>query len=79
MYVSIEDLPTKVDRVTLYLPPATGVHVLLAVASLDPSGFFVNPGAESDELIERCKALGLKAVPSCSIVAIGVSPADVQG
>ncbi len=77
VYTLIEDLPIRVDRVTLYVPPTTGVEVLPAVAALEPDEFFVNPGAESDELIERCKALGLKAVLSCSIVDIGVSLPDL--
>jgi hypothetical protein len=33
-----------------------------------------NPGSESDELIERARALKLQPIVACSIVAIGQNP-----
>jgi hypothetical protein len=33
-----------------------------------------NPGSENDELIARARALGLKPIAACSIIAIGMSP-----
>ena len=42
VYASVEDIPVKIDRVTFYLPPATGVEVLLAIAALKPADFSVN-------------------------------------
>ena len=35
---------------------------------------WVNPGAESDALIERARALGLRPIQACSIIGIGMSP-----
>lgn len=79
VYSSIEDVPGEIDRVTLYLPTELGVKVLPAIAALKPAQFFVNPGAESDELVEQAKALGLDSILACSIVDLGVSPADFPG
>ena len=35
---------------------------------------YVNPGAESDELMAKAEALGIDAIWACSIVEIGERP-----
>lgn len=74
-YASIEEIPVAIDRVTLYLPPAVAVQALPAIARKKHQEFFVNPGAESDELVAAAGKLGLDPILACSIVEIGVSPA----
>lgn len=71
---SIRDIPETVDRATLYLPPAIGIRVLPEIAEKGAGEFFVNPGAESDELLAEAERLGLKPIVACSIVAIGERP-----
>jgi hypothetical protein len=78
-YTSVRDVLVPLERVTLYLPPTVGVDVLPDIAAVKPAEFFVNPGAESDELVEQARALGLDPILACSIVAIGVSPAALPG
>jgi predicted CoA-binding protein len=73
-FASVTDIPGPIDRVTLYLPPAVGLTVLDAIKAKAPKEFFVNPGAESDELIARAEALGLDPIQACSIVEIGERP-----
>jgi len=73
---SLEEIPVKLDRVTLYLPPSLGVKMLPAIAAAQPAEFFVNPGAESDELVAEARKLGLDPILACSIVDIGLSPAE---
>ena len=73
---SVEDVPVKLDRVSLYLPPAVGLNALPAIAAARPGEFYVNPGAESDELVEEACKLGLEPILECSIIVLGVSPAD---
>ena len=74
-YASLDEVPRPLTRVTLYLPPKLGMDILPAVARARPEEFFVNPGAESDDLVEQAKALGLDPILACSIVEIGESPA----
>ena len=74
VYTSIEEIPVGVDRVTMYLPPAVAVKVLPGIATAKPKEFFVNPGAESDELVEKAKELGLDPILACSILELGVKP-----
>ena len=74
-YADVCDVPGPVDRATLYLPPAKGEAVLESLAERgDVKELWVNPGAESDRLIERAKQLGLEPIQACSIMAIGETP-----
>ena len=75
-YARLTDIREKVDRVSLYLPPAVGASVLADVAAVKPEEFFVNPGAESEELIEEARRLGLAPILACSIVDVGASPGE---
>ena len=73
-YASIADLPGPVDRMSLYVPPAVGVTLLPAIKANAAKELFLNPGAESDDLIARAEALGLEPIVACSIVEIGERP-----
>jgi predicted CoA-binding protein len=77
VYVSIRDLPKRMDRVSVYLPPAVGLVELDAIADHGPKEVWLNPGAESEALIRRADDLGLNLVVACSIVELGVSPAHL--
>jgi uncharacterized protein len=63
-----------VDRASLYLPPQVGVSVLDGIKQKGVKELFVNPGAESDELMTKAEALGLDPIWACSIVDIGERP-----
>lgn len=71
---TLAEVPVKLDRVLLYLPPAIGFSLLPAIAAAGPDEFYVNPGAESDELLAEARRLGLEPIQACAIVAIGESP-----
>lgn len=74
VYAAVSEIPVPIDRVTFYLPPSVGVGALEDIAAKKPAEFFVNPGAESDELIEKAKSLGLDPIQACSIIDIGATP-----
>lgn len=78
-YQRMADLPVPgVDRVSMYLPPAIGLQVIDDVATKSVGELWFNPGSAATPVVERAKALGLKIVHGCSIVAIGVSPEDLD-
>jgi predicted CoA-binding protein len=77
-YRSILEIPvTQLDRVSIYLPPQIGLQVLEEIARKPVREVWLNPGAESAELIARARELGLNIIAGCSIVDIGVSPNDL--
>lgn len=73
-YKSLAVIPESIHRVSLYLPPAIGIKILPEIVAAEPEEFFVNPGAESAELLALARELGLKPIQACSIVEIGTSP-----
>jgi predicted CoA-binding protein len=74
-YRSVLDVPLeRIDRVSIYLPPALGVKVLDEVARKPVGEVWLNPGADAPEVVARAKELGLTVVTGCSILNIGEQP-----
>ncbi|MGE5245454.1 MAG: CoA-binding protein [Betaproteobacteria bacterium] len=76
-YASVLDVPGPIDMATIYVPPAVGVRVLDEVAKKGIPEVWLNPGADSDAIVERARALGLQPIVACSIVGIGRNPYDL--
>src|SRR5688500_11199689 len=74
-YPTLDAVDAPVDFVSLYVPPAIGLKLLPAIAAKQPKELWLNPGAESDELLEAAADLHLRPIVACSIVALGLSPA----
>jgi len=73
-YASIVDVPTPLDRVSMYVPPTVGKTMLKDIAAKQPTEFFLNPGSEDEALLREAKALGLQPIVACSVVNIGLRP-----
>lgn len=73
-YPDITTIAHPVDRAALYVPPAVGVTLLDGIARKGVGELYVNPGAESDELLAKAEQLGLPVVQACAIVAVGERP-----
>jgi len=73
-YASVLDVPGPIDMATVYVPASVGVRVIDDVAKKGIPEVWLNPGADAPEVVARARALGLKAVMHCSIIAIGESP-----
>ena len=72
----VANLPTRLDRVSVYLPPDVLLGMLEALSAKAPRELWLNPGTESPEVLDRAAELGLAIVNACSIVDLGVSPRD---
>ena len=73
-YASVLDVPGQVDMASLYVPPHVGEQVIGDIARKGIAEVWLNPGAESDELMARARALHIQPIVACSIVAIGENP-----
>jgi predicted CoA-binding protein len=73
-YGSLADVPHPIDIVSMYVPPAVGIKLLPEIAEREPQEVWLNPGTESDELIEAAADLKLRTVVACSILALGLQP-----
>jgi predicted CoA-binding protein len=77
-YPSLSEIPIeRLDRVSLYVPPAVGLTLLKQIADKGCDQLWLNPGSESDELAAKARALGLEPIIACSIVDVGMSPHDL--
>jgi len=76
VFSSVTAIPgdAPLDYVSMYVPPAVGITLLEDIAARGCNTFFLNPGSESDELLQRARQLDLDPVVACSIVAIGETP-----
>jgi predicted CoA-binding protein len=73
-YASVLDVPGTIDMASFYVHPEVGERVIDEVARKGIAEVWLNPGAESDALIERARTLQIQPIVACSIVAIGQNP-----
>jgi uncharacterized protein len=73
-FASVLDVPGPIDMATFYVPPEIGEKVIEEVARKGITEVWLNPGAESDALVARAKALNIRPIEACSIMAIGENP-----
>ena len=73
-YASVLDVPGTIDMASIYVPPEIGEQVIEEVAKKGIAEVWINPGAESDALIARARALQIQPIVACSIISIGENP-----
>ena len=73
-YASVLDVPGTVDMASFYVPPHVGERLIAEVAQKGIPEVWLNPGAESDALVERARSLSITPIVACSIVAVGQNP-----
>ena len=78
-YSRLADVPVeRLSRISLYVPPAVGMKLLDEIVAKGCDELWLNPGSDSDELVAAARARGLEVVVACSIVAVGVSPHELD-
>ena len=75
-FPNLAAIGAPVDFVSLYVPPAVGLQLLTAIAALKPKEVWLNPGSESEDLIDAAVDLHLRTIVGCSIVTLGFSPEE---
>lgn len=75
-YPDLASLPGPVDRVTVYLPPDRTGSLLEEIAAVGAREVWFNPGAADAALLRAARERGIRAVDGCSIVDLGLSPAE---
>lgn len=76
-YASVLDVPDAIDMATVYVQPDVGLQLLGEFEQKGIPEIWINPGAESDELLAEARRRKLNVINACSIVAIGRSPYSV--
>ncbi len=73
-YASVLDVPGPIDMATVYVQPDIAYRLLDEFQQKGIGEIWVNPGAESDELLTEARRRKLNVIAACSIVGIGRSP-----
>jgi len=73
-YASVLDVPGAIDMATVYVQPDVGLQLLPEFEKKQIPEIWINPGAESDELLTDARRRKLNVIAACSIVGIGRSP-----
>lgn len=78
-YPTVKDVPVaRLDRVTVYLPPAVALTVLPDFVAKPVGEVWLNPGADAPEVVAKARELGLTVVTGCSILGVGINPHDLS-
>ncbi len=73
-YASVLDVPEPIDMATVYVQPEVGRQLLAEFEQKQIPEIWINPGAESYDLVAEARRRHLNIIQACSIVAIGRSP-----
>jgi predicted CoA-binding protein len=76
-YKSIADVPERPNLTSVYVGPEILMKLLPDIAAKGCDELWLNPGTESPEVFAKALKLGLKTVQTCSILAVGISPASL--
>jgi predicted CoA-binding protein len=73
-YASVLDVPDPIDMATVYVQPDVAVRLLGEFERKQIPEIWINPGAESDELLVEARRRKLNVIVACSIMGIGERP-----
>lgn len=76
VFKSLRDVPLPLDRVSLYLPPARTRGLLAELAEVGSAEVWFNPGSADRQVLEEANQAAIDVRDGCSIVDIGMSPAE---
>jgi predicted CoA-binding protein len=77
-YRSVLDVPGPIDMATVYVQPDVALSLLDEFEQKKIPEIWVNPGAESDELLAEARRRGLNVIAACSIIGIGRRPSEFR-
>lgn len=75
-YRSLDEVPGELERISVYLPPPLTLEMLPDIQRKGAEEVWFNPGSADSKVLEEARRLGISARPGCSIVDIGLSPAQ---
>jgi len=73
-HASVLDVPEHIDLATVYVQPDVALRLLPEFDEKRIPEIWINPGAESDELLIEARRRKLNVIAACSIAAIGRNP-----
>ena len=75
-FPSVLDVPETIDMATVYVQPEVVVQLLDDFEKKQIPEIWVNPGADTDEVMAEARRRHLNVIFACSIVGVGRSPSE---
>jgi len=73
-YKSVLDVPGPIDMATVYVQPDVAYRLLDEFERKQIPEIWLNPGADSDDVLDEARRRKLNVIAACSIIGIGSSP-----
>ncbi len=73
-YASVLDVPDRIDMATVYVQPEVGLRLLPEFEQKQIEEIWINPGADSPELLADARRRNLNVIFACSIAGAGQDP-----
>jgi predicted CoA-binding protein len=67
---SLNEVPYKIDVIDLCINPITGLNVVKEAKEAGIDKILIQPGAESQEILDFCKSNGITAIEGCALVEL---------
>ena len=75
-YPSVLDVPGAIDMATVYVQPDVALRLLGEFEKKGIPEIWMNPGADTDEVLAEGRRRKLNVIAACSIIGIGRSPSS---
>ena len=75
-YRSVVDVAEPIDMATVYVQPEVVIELFDGFEKKGIPEIWVNPGADSDEVMAEARRRKLNVIFACSILGVGRSPSE---
>ena len=75
-YPSVLAVPEAIDMATVYVQPDVAMRLLDEFEQKGIPEVWINPGAETDEMMDTARERKTKLIFACSIMGVGRSPSE---
>lgn len=69
-YHSLKEIRDNVEAINLCIHPKSGINLVKEAKDLNINKILIQPGAESEEIIEFCKDNDMQALEGCVLVEL---------
>ena len=69
-YPDLPSCPVSIDTITVYVNPLILIRRVDDMIAVNPSRVILNPGTESEEVIERLQEAGIEVLQDCTLVML---------
>lgn len=70
LHKSLKEVNYKIEILDLCINPITGLNIVKEAKELGIDKVLIQPGAESEDIIEYCRNNGITAIEGCALVEL---------